>query len=238
MNGNDVVKTALKYEGSKGLKFCKSYGYTRTVDWCVIFIWYIFKELCISKKLCNGSKVNNVGVLNDWLKVNCKKVTIKNAKAGDIVIQNWDGYEQAHAGIVVKSITANSIKTVEGNAGYEGCNNTTVKQAVRYSGNIYAIYRPNYETTNVEPKPEPKPVTQDLTSIVKDVLVGKYGNGSTRKKKLGKDYEKVQNELNRLLKLVTDTMVGKYGNGATRKKKLGKDYDFVQWYINYMYKRS
>lgn len=226
--GNDIITKAKKYLGCKGLQFCKAYGYSKTVDWCVIFIWYVFKDCKASKLLCDGSKVQNVGVLNDWLKANCKKVSIKNAKAGDIVIQSWDGYEQAHAGLVVKSLGLNSLQTIEGNPGYEANTKTIVKLSTRYSGNIYAIYRPNYDTksSGTEKKKD------DLNTMVKDVLLGKYGNGADRKKKLGINYDKVQNEVNRIVKLVNDTLSGKYGNGTVRKKKLGADYDIVQWYIN------
>ena len=233
---NEVVKQAKKYIGEKGLKFCKAYGYTTTVDWCVIFIWYIFKELKISKLLYDGKKVNNVGVLNDWLKANCKKVSIKDAVAGDIVVQSWYGYEQAHVGIVVKSNGLNSLQTIEGNAGTEACTKTTVKLATRYSGNIYAIYRPNYskpKETKVNKPTETKSKTEaELTKMVKDVLQGKYGNGLKRKKALGTNYDRVQKEVNRILKLTANTIRGDYGNGTARKKSLGKDYELVQWCIN------
>ena len=234
MTGSDVVKKALSYEGKKGLDFCKAYGYKKTVDWCVIFIWYIFKELKISKLLYDGYKVNNVGVLDNWLKAMCKKVSIKNALPGDLVIQRWDGYDRAHAGIVVKSLGTSKIETIEGNAGYEACTKTVVTKAVRSSGNIYAIYRPNYSYINNTTASK----KININELVKGVFSGEYGTGVTRKKKLGDNYDKVQSEVNRILKIVTDVMTGKYGNGATRKKKLGKDYDIVQWYINNCIKKE
>jgi len=43
----------------------------------------------------------------------------------------------------------------------------------------------------------------DVTKIARDVIAGKYGNGEARKKALeakGYDYNKVQAEVNRLLK--------------------------------------
>ena len=47
------------------------------------------------------------------------------------------------------------------------------------------------------------PVEVDITEIAREVISGKWGNGTERKQKLtlaGYDYKKVQAEVNRLLK--------------------------------------
>lgn len=73
------------------------------------------------------------------------------------------------------------------------------------------------------------------------VLHGDYGNGVTRKKKLGNDYKTVQSIVNYLLahyniydRLAMMCWIGLYGNGVTRKKKLkqaGYNYNLVQLYV-------
>lgn len=81
------------------------------------------------------------------------------------------------------------------------------------------------------------------TFIIKalKVLHGDYGNGVTRKKKLGNDYKTVQSIVNYLLahyniynRLAMMCWIGLYGNGVTRKKKLkqeGYNYNLVQLYV-------
>ena len=52
------------------------------------------------------------------------------------------------------------------------------------------------------PKPVKKPKLLPLTEIAKEVIAGKWGNGSDRKAKLvkaGYDYNKVQEEVNKIL---------------------------------------
>lgn len=112
-----------------------------------------------------------------------------------------------------------------------------------------------YEKAEIVPeKPSAQPVqsTKDITSVAKEVINGKYGNGATRKKNLeaaGYDYRAVQDEVNRLLspkkepleKVVNDTINGKYGNGAERKHRIpaetGYTYAEVQAEVNRMLKK-
>ena len=91
---------------------------------------------------------------------------------------------------------------------------------------------------------------KDVTTVAKEVLAGKWGNGDDRKKKLqaaGYDYSAVQAEVNRLSKggsssnkksvteVAKEVLNGKWGNGDARKKKLqaaGYDYNAVQKEVN------
>lgn len=241
MTGKEIVTKANSYLGKTGSQFCKEYGLNIIVDWCVIFVWYVFRKCNASLLLNGGQKIANCRAIDAWGRKECKFISkVQDAKPGDIILMQWDGKGNFkrdglsdHCGIVA-SVKGNSyVNTIEGNTGSDNNQKSKVYQKVRYPSVIYAIYRPKYteEKKTTEKKTE-QTSNADLQQKVKDVLLGKYGNGATRKKKLGKDYDKVQDELNRLLKLVNDTLAGKYGNGATRKKKLGKDYEFVQWYIN------
>src|SRR5699024_3688793 len=91
-----------------------------------------------------------------------------------------------------------------------------------------------------------------IDKLVKETLAGKHGNGASRKKSLGKDYQAVMDVINgktsttskpstskpstsgssRIDKLVKETLAGKHGNGEARKKSLGKDYQAVMDVIN------
>ena len=91
---------------------------------------------------------------------------------------------------------------------------------------------------------------KDVTTVAKEVLAGKWGNGNDRKEKLqaaGYNYAEVQAEVNRLSKggsssnkksvteVAKEVLNGKWGNGDARKKKLqaaGYDYNAVQKEVN------
>ena len=76
-----------------------------------------------------------------------------------------------------------------------------------------------------------------LLQMVADTVAGKYGDGESRKKKLGADYQQVQSMINHILtgkaeSLAAEAKAGKYGDGAVRKAVLGKRYAEVQKIIN------
>lgn len=93
---------------------------------------------------------------------------------------------------------------------------------------------------------------KSIDKIAKEVLAGKWGNGTDRKKKLiaaGYDYSAVQAKVNELLggsktnstpkksveEIAREVIQGKWGNGEDRKKKLtaaGYDYSEVQKKVN------
>lgn len=94
---------------------------------------------------------------------------------------------------------------------------------------------------------DPKPVRKTLDELAAEVIAGKWGNGSERRKALeaaGYDYQTVQQRVNDVLsqeaaETPTDVYVlamacirGEYGNGLTRRLRLGSRYDEVQAEIN------
>ncbi len=107
----------------------------------------------------------------------------------------------------------------------------------------------------VEPETPVKPTVDELAQ---EVLTGKWGNGTERKRRLeaaGYDYEAVQKRVNELLAkqgtgepttpptsdeltaaeidaLAYAVIRGDYGNGTVRKQKLGDKYDAVQKRVN------
>lgn len=114
-------------------------------------------------------------------------------------------------------------------------------------------------TTKPSPKPTPAPAApakKSVDELAKEVIQGKWGNGSDRKNRLttaGYNYGEVQARVDALLsgktssapaKKSVDTLAkevirGDWGNGATRKKKLtaaGYDYAAVQKRVNELLK--
>lgn len=88
---------------------------------------------------------------------------------------------------------------------------------------------------------KPESSSYDLESYANGVLQGKYGNGDTRRNKLGKYYNAVQAIVNHkvgkdyyetLQTLKQEVYKGVLGNGDTRKKLLGNYYTPVQDLIN------
>lgn len=86
----------------------------------------------------------------------------------------------------------------------------------------------------VTPSSDPQGSTLYLAS---EVLKGTYGDGDTRKQKLGNRYDEVQSFINHIAStdvntLANEVKAGKYGNGDIRKTVLGNKYDDVQKVIN------
>ena len=85
--------------------------------------------------------------------------------------------------------------------------------------------------------PKPTAPTGSTLELAAAVMRGDYGNGATRKQKLGARYDEVQNFINHILTASTNTLAkevinGKYGNGGTRKTVLGNRYNEVQKAVN------
>ena len=105
--------------------------------------------------------------------------------------------------------------------------------------------KPASTTKPVDTKPK-----KTTTEIAKEVIAGKWGNGSSRKKALteaGYNYNEVQNKVEELLsgakveakksidELAREVIAGKWGNGSDRKYRLtnaGYDYAAVQKRVN------
>ena len=97
-------------------------------------------------------------------------------------------------------------------------------------------------------KSECEKVSKSIEEIAREVIDGKWGNGSERKKKLtesGYNYTEVQSKVNSLLRarkksneeIAKEVIQGKWGNGATRRIRLtasGYNYAEIQRLVNRM----
>lgn len=104
-------------------------------------------------------------------------------------------------------------------------------------------------------KNTPAPAKKSNAEIAKEVLDGKWGNGTERKDRLtkaGYDYQAVQAEVNKLTKktsapakksneeVAREVIKGLWGNGAVRKKRLqdaGYSYNAIQALVKKLLKK-
>ena len=76
-----------------------------------------------------------------------------------------------------------------------------------------------------------------VLDLVYHTMKGTYGDGETRRKKLGSRYEEVQGVIDHIASapvetLAAETLQGTYGNGTIRETVLSSKYDAVQRRIN------
>lgn len=102
--------------------------------------------------------------------------------------------------------------------------------------------------TESKPEPAPAPAKKSIDEIAREVIAGKWGNGSDRKARLvkaGYNYDDVQACVNEILSAVPakksvdeiarEVIRGEWGNGHDRKVRLtqaGYDYNAVQARVN------
>lgn len=134
---------------------------------------------------------------------------------GDWVLYDWEDNgvgdnkgNPDHVGAVV-SVSGNTIKVVEGNksnaVGYRNLavNGKYIRGFVTPNFASKATKEPEKKKEDPKPVTPVKPATKTITELANEVIAGKWGSGTDRKKKLteaGYDYEKVQAKVNEILK--------------------------------------
>lgn len=225
----ELDKLGYVYNGPKN-------GY----DWCDVFVdWCFYKSFgkVGFSMLYQPEKGTGAGCPFSADFFRAHNAFYETPAIGDQVFFGVPG-DEYHTGIVVE-IGNITITTVEGNTG--GGNGQVMKKTYTRSGGIISGYgRPRWSLVSSAPaKPD-----KSVEAVAKEVLAGKWGNGSERVKRLtaaGYDAEKVQNTVNELVKdanikaAAYAVIAGKYGNGADRVKRLraaGYDPAKVQDMVN------
>jgi len=241
--GSDGHKAILKVFNDSGL--CSRYKMTTSDPWCATAVSAAFIASGLTKIFpcveCScGAMITKAKNANIWVE---NDAYVPNV--GDVIMYDWNdsGYgddtnSPDHVGIVV-SVSGKTIKVIEGNKSH-----TVGYRMINVNGRYIRGYiTPKYSTANNNAN------KKSVTVVAKEVIAGKWGNGSARKSKLeaaGYDYNEVQAEVNRLSKSSTsskksvteiakEVIVGKWGNGSTRKQKLeaaGYNYNEVQKAVN------
>ena len=136
----------------------KAYGWNG-VPWCVIFLWWCFREAWASDLFCGGEKVAAVEQVIHYAKSHGQWVTAPY-KPGDVLCYDFelDGSED-HVGIV-ESVNVASVVAIEGNTSAYGSqdNGGAVLRKTRPLYQIMGALRPEYYDENGG---DDKPVVPD-----------------------------------------------------------------------------
>lgn len=172
-------------------------------------------------------------------------------QVGWIILYNWDDGTQPNDGYsdhigYVEEVHDTYMIVIEGNKGEA----VARRKLTIGHGNIRGYACPKYSQSSSNKPVQPQKPTQDIDSVARDVIAGKYGNGDARRQALttaGYNPDAVQERVNALLSGSTSTpsksiaqvakevLQGKWGNGEDRKKRLqnaGYDYNAVQNAVN------
>ncbi len=141
-------------EGDNLTKYGAAYG-VNGVRWCMIFLWWLFREAGLGPLFYGGGKTASCGELLRWAKREGLTVPVDAVKPADIVILNFSGrkvdgqLDTEHCGLVTTILGTGSIETVEGNtttgAGSQS-NGDVVAKKTRYAHQVVGVIRPKYET--------------------------------------------------------------------------------------------
>ena len=184
---------------------------TYTAPWCAAFVSGLAIEVFGVTKAKKyfplsyncGTIITKAKKLGIWIENDAYTPSI-----GDWVLYDWDDSGKGdntggadHVGIVEK-VTKTVITVIEGNKGSAAtCARREIKVNGRYiRGFVTPKYSAMADTKTSEKKQNEKKKSVD--EIAKEVIAGKWGNGSDRKTaltKAGYDYDAVQKKVNELL---------------------------------------
>lgn len=222
----------------------RGYAVKYTDEWCSTFASAVSIKCgatSIFPTECGCEKhIDLFKALDSWIED--ESIT---PKVGDVIFYDWDdngigdnkGYAD-HVGII-ESVLNGVITLIEGN------NSSAVRRrTIAVNGRFIRGYgRPNYTGESSKP-------TQNIDTIAKEVIVGKWGNGIDRYNDLtnaGYNYEEVQSHVNAILnrsgnngmksneEIAREVIRGDWGNSVNRKNRLtasGYDYYTIQSIIN------
>ncbi len=210
---NNVVKQAQLWIGKKESNgthkaiidiynaykpLARGYKVKYTDEWCATFVSAVSIKLgytsiipteCSCQKMIELFKKKGAWVENEN----------RTPKPGEIIFYDWDDSGKGdnkgnsdHVGIVEK-VVGRKITVIEGNY-----SSAVKRRILAVNGKFIRGYGvPAYDKEN------PTAAKKSVTTIAKEVIAGKWGNGANRKKLLenaGYNYKEVQAKVNSLLK--------------------------------------
>ena len=182
---NDIIKIAEKELGTKEYpansnkqKYGVAYGWNG-VPWCVIFIWYLFKEANASDLFYGGNKVASCSSVMSYAQKHNQWIT-SGYLPGDLVILDFPNtsYETDHIGIV-KEVSGKVLITIEGNTSPDDSgsqsNGGMVCQKERSLSLVLGAYRPQYEN-GVSLTPTKTTGVKSISVTAPEIGTGAKGN--------------------------------------------------------------
>lgn len=161
---------------------------------------------------------------------------------GDIILYDWDDSGNGdnkgtpdHVGIV-SAVIGNTLEIIEGNMSNKVGYRLLSIDGRNIRGYITPKYTENSNESDEPPTPSETSEAESIVALARECIAGLHGNGEDRKNSI---YEKVQDEVNNLLKgkpkynsatgLASAVSLGRYGNGDARKENI---YRAVQDKVN------
>ena len=157
-----IIQTARGHIGitemppnSNNVRFNTAY-YGREVSgpsfpWCVVFVWYVFREAGLSRLFFGGERTAHSNTLMTFARRH-GLFHASGFQPGDIAFFDWSGQRRnaQHVGII-EEVRPNEIITIEGNTavGNES-NGGAVMQRRRNLSFVIGTYRPEYEEDREE----------------------------------------------------------------------------------------
>lgn len=136
---------------SNNTKYGAAYG-LQGQPWCVIFLWWLFRQAGESAAFFSGAKTASCGTLLRWYREQGQTVPVSEVQPGDIVILNFHGTKDTeHCGLVTCVYDSDGgirfVDTIEGNTSKAGSqdNGGMVCEKTRYPYQIIAVCRPKYK---------------------------------------------------------------------------------------------
>lgn len=128
---------------SNKVKYNDAFGWGN-IHWCLVFIWWLFRELGIQHLFFDGEKCAYVPAFQDWARK--KGLLVKEPKPGDLICFDFNGNGQAdHIGLCTGA-NNKLVHTIDGNTGVGNeANGGAVMARSRDRKYIAAIIRPRYE---------------------------------------------------------------------------------------------
>ena len=175
--------------GSNLTKYGAAYGLDGQ-PWCVMFLWWCFREAGERMAFFSGGKTASCSTLLRWYKEQGLTVPVEDVQAGDIVLMNFHGkQEPEHCGLVV-DVPAGGLTnspdfyTIEGNtsSGVWGSqdNGGCVAEKLRHPYQIVAVCRPQYQPEALAPVDDIAGhwYTDDVKWCIEHGLIKCYPDGS------------------------------------------------------------
>ena len=130
---------------SNNTVYTRDYG-AIGAPWCVIYLWWCFREAGLSACFYGGQKTASCGQLLTWARDNHEIVPISAVQRGDVVLLSFSGSSAPeHCGWVTDASNG-TILTIEGNTSASGSqdNGGIVMRKTRKARNVVAVWRPDY----------------------------------------------------------------------------------------------
>lgn len=130
--------------GSNMTKFGAAYGWNG-VAWCMIFVWWCFKQSGLADLFYNGNKTASCTTLMKWA-ANNGLFVVGDYRKGDVFMYDYDNVpgDSEHTGIFTGERTGAGYIAIEGNYADK------VARVTREASEIIGAFRPRWTEAPVE----------------------------------------------------------------------------------------